>query len=305
MKVFILAPRENWICDRIALEWVRHNQEINTNSLEDADVLWLLAGWCWKQIPVHFLQSKKIIMTVHHIVPEKFNEEKLKEFLLRDQFVDAYHVPNEKTAVVVSSLTRKPVHTISYWYDAASWYAEDKYECREFLHLDPQKFIIGSFQRDTEGGTRNPKLEKGPDIFCEFLEKIKDDFDIHVLLGGWRREYIIDRLQSQRIEHTLMELASLEVLRKMYNSCDLYVISSRYEGGPQSVLEASTMKVPIISRDVGIASNVLSPKCIFDLPNHFEMPGDKEVEYNFENVKRLEINIHKQKYISIFEQVLR
>ncbi|MAE86556.1 MAG: hypothetical protein CMB80_27730 [Flammeovirgaceae bacterium] len=305
MKVFVLSPRENWICDRIASEWIFHNQEINSNSLEEADVIWLLAGWCWSQIPIHFLKTKKTVLTVHHIVPEKFDDRKMREFLFRDQFIDAYHTPNEKTASMISSLTRKPIHTVSYWYDDSAWYPEDKHECRKFLGLNSQKFIIGSFQRDTEGGTRNPKLEKGPDILCDFLEKIKDKLDIHVLLGGWRREYVIDRLESQNTDFTFMEKVSLDILRKMYNSCDLYIVSSRYEGGPQSVLEASAMKVPIISRDVGIANNVLSPKCIFDLPHHFELPGDKEIEYNFENVKSLEIKIYRQKYISIFEQVLR
>ena len=303
MKNFVLAPRENWICDRIAAEWVRHNRETTASSLEDTDLIWLLAGWCWSHIPEQFLRKKKVILTVHHMVPKKFDSQKAAEFSYRDQFVDAYHVPNTKTAEMVTNLTQKPIHVLPYWYDESSWYPEDKNTCRKFLGLDSQKFIVGSFQRDTEGGTRNPKLEKGPDILCDFLENLRKKHDIHVLLGGWRREYVVDRLNKQRIDFTLTEKAPLDMLRHMYNSCDLYVVSSRHEGGPQSILEASSMRIPIISRNVGIAEVVLSPKCIFDLPLDFELPGPNEIEYNFQNVKRLEVKTHKKKYIDMFEKV--
>ena len=92
MNVFVLAPKENWICDRIAEEWRQNNPEISCNNPAYADVIWLLAGWCWNHINVELLKSKKTILTVHHVVPEKFNEEKLNEFVYRDQFLSLIHI---------------------------------------------------------------------------------------------------------------------------------------------------------------------------------------------------------------------
>ena len=102
MKVFVLAPRENWICDRIYQEWIENSSEITTENIQEASVVWLLAGWCWRHIPPEILAEKKVVVTVHHIVPEKFDKSKLSDFVTRDHFVDAYHVPNAKTAAIIS-----------------------------------------------------------------------------------------------------------------------------------------------------------------------------------------------------------
>ena len=305
MKVFVLAPQENWICDRIAAEWKKHCPEVTTNNIQDADVIWLLAGWCWNHVPQEMLRNKKVVITVHHIVPEKFDQDKYQEFLYRDQFIDAYHVPNRKTANLVTQLTKKPVYVSTYWYDPDSWAQSPKKECKESLKIPKDKFVVGSFQRDTEGGTRNPKLEKGPDLFCDYMEKIKVEKDVHVLLGGWRREYVIDRLKDAEISYTFIEKATLEQLRIMYGACDLYVVASRHEGGPQAILEASVMRVPIISRDVGIAQDVLHPYCIVDIPTQVYIPSDEIVEKNYQNVRQYSIVSHKNNYLQIFESVLK
>lgn len=305
MKVFVLAPRENWICDRIAEEWIRNNPEVNTNDPLEADLIWLLAGWCWNHLHPKILASKKVLVTVHHIVPEKFNEQSKRDFLARDQFVDCYHTPNHKTAEILRQFTDKPIFSVCYWYDAKQWFPEDKISCRKELNIPEDKFIVGSFQRDTEGGTTNPKLEKGPDLLCEFLKKLQSEKDIHVLLGGWRREYVIGRLESENIEYDFFERASLNKLRKMYNACDLYVVSSRYEGGPQAILEAACMNVPIISRDVGIARDVLSPYCLLDIPDQVCIPKQEWTDYNFEKVKLYEISSHKNSYLEMFKRIIK
>ena len=304
MKVYLLAPKENWICDRQLQEWETHMSHVTTNSIADCDVAWLLAGWCWNQIHPDVLRQKKVIVSEHHIVPEKFDEQKLCSFKARDELVDAYHVPNEITAAYIRKLTTKPIHIIPYWYNPDLWFFENKIECRNFLNLPTDKFIVGSFQRDTEGGSRNPKLEKGPDLFVDYLINLNRD-DLLVLLGGWRREYICDRLTTAGIKYTGIELAPLEILRKMYASCDLYVVSSRYEGGPQALYEASVMKVPIISRDVGLAKKILCKNCIVDIPNEIYYPTISDIELNFNNVKKYNIRVHKDEYFKMLNEVLK
>ena len=307
MKVFVLAPQENWICDRIAEEWNKNNPEIKCDNPQEADVLWLLAGWCWNHIHPDILSAKKTIITVHHIVPDKFTDQKHEEFVIRDRFIDAYHVPNKKTALLVRQLTQKPIFIIPYWYDKSKWEEYNLIESRKNLDLPTDKFIIGSFQRDTEGDSGLPKLEKGPDIFCETVSILKEemDEDIHVLLGGWRRSYVMSELDKLGIDYTLNELADLQTLRQMYAACDLYIVSSRHEGGPQALFEASSMKVPIISRDVGIATEVLSPYSIVDLPKQICLPTKESIETNYKNVQRFEINHHKKNYLNMFERIIK
>ena len=99
-------------------------------------------------------------------------------------------------------------------------------------------------------------------------------------------------------------MADIEKLRLMYCALDLYIISSRHEGGPQSALEASGMKVPIVSTDVGMVSKVLSPNCIFEkIPSCF-LPTLEQVDLAYEQALKFDVKSHNENYIKIFKSVL-
>lgn len=303
MKVYLNDPKESWIVDRIRKEWYENNRDTVTENIDDCDVLWIVAPWQWSRIPQKYLEAKKVVCTIHHIVPDKFKQQNISEFLVRDMFVDAYHVPNKHTEFIVKQLTNKPVHVVSYWFNSNLWKPLDKESSRLDLEIDSDKFVIGSFQRDTEGSDLvSPKLEKGPDLFCDYVESIANK-DTLVLLGGWRRQYVINRMQKAGIDYKYIELAPIEDIKKMYAACDLYIVSSRHEGGPQALFEASAMRVPVISNPVGLAEEVLCENCVFDITKSTYLPTAVDVDNNFNKVKKYDIIIHKKKYLKIFEEV--
>jgi len=279
MKVFVNQPHENWICDRMAQELRQHCSWV-TIDLKKADCVWLLADWAWKQIPLSVLQSKKVVTTVHHLVPSKFDR---ADWEARDAVTTWYHVFNKHTLDQVRPLTSKPVHGISYWCNPDIWnlgsrkLSERKVEIghswpsrkaeRRFCNDLPQDaYIVCSFQRDTEGHDLvSPKLEKGPDILCDFLERfVKVQPNLHVLLAGWRRQYVIRRLEAASVAHTYVEMPSQPVLNELYQTLDEYIVSARWEGGPQALLECGLIGVPCRSTPVGIAEQVLPPSAIND-----------------------------------------
>ena len=266
-KVFVLAPRENWVCDRFVSEWYQNMSDISTRNLLEADTVWLLAGWCWNQIPQNILASKKVILTIHHIVPEKFNDQKLNEFNFRDKFVDIYHVPCARTREQIKNLTSKPICVIPFWVNEEIWKNKrhQKNLLREKFNIPLDAFLIGSFQRDTEGSDLvSPKLEKGPDLFCQAVlnySQLKNN--VHVLLAGWRRQYVMRELKKIKIPYYYFELPKIETVNDLYNCLDLYIVSSRHEGGPQSIVECATNSTPIISTDVGFSAHFLSKSSIF------------------------------------------
>lgn len=114
-KVFVLAPGEDWIVDRFVKEWNEDNADIAVIHPEQADVIWLMADWCFRQIDPGVLGAKKVITTIHHIVPEKFGSSELQDFQIRDRFTNVYHVPNRHTEAFIRPLTQKPIHVIPYW----------------------------------------------------------------------------------------------------------------------------------------------------------------------------------------------
>ena len=306
LKVFVLAPREDWICDRLVSEWYQEFDLHSTRNIHEADVIWILAGWCWNHVPVELLKNKKVVVTEHHIVPEKFTEQKYHNFIMRDQFVDCYHVPSIKTKEILSKITKKRIEVISYWLNDKFWQPIEREKALSYLNLPREDFYIGSFQRDTEGhDLKSPKLEKGPDLFCDYIEKhYSDKKNLHIVLGGWRRQYVINRLENSKIKYSLFERTDLKSLKYLYAICNLYVVASRHEGGPQSIIEASAMKIPIISTDVGIASNILSQKCIIDVKSQHYIPTDVDIDICKNNVNLIKISLLGKKYLSLFESLI-
>ena len=300
MKVYVTAPNENWILDRIKDGWRKNKPDLVVNSVHGCDIIWFLDSYSWKNVPFQVLKSKKVVASIHHVVPSKFN---LKDFKMRDTIVDHYHVPCEQTRDFIKQHTVKPIHKLGYWCEADLWVPYDHDQAKKEFGLE-NKFVVGSFQRDTEGSDlTSPKLEKGPDLLCDYLERIKTD-KLHVLLGGWRRQYVISRLKKAKIPFTYHKMAPLDQLRRMYAACDLYVVSSRYEGGPQALMEASFMKVPIISTDVGMAKDVLNDNCVIDIESGLYMPTKKDVEACFKKVQKYNIIEHVDRYEKLFNKII-
>ena len=103
-------------------------------------------------------------------------------------------------------------------------------------------------------------------MFINNLIKLKKSKNnLKVLISGYRRQYVIEALKNLKIEYTYFEKPNIKVLNELYNCLDLYIVASRVEGGPMAVLECATTKTPIISTDVGIASQILHPSSIYDL----------------------------------------
>lgn len=294
MKVYINNPKENWVVDRFREEFALHKSGNFTEDIYSADIVWIVAPWTWTSIPLDVLRQKKVVCTIHHIVPNKFDATKREEFRIRDQFVDYYHVPCDLTKMMINDvlqgITTKPIFVQPFWANEKLWTPiEDKSSLRLKYNIPEDVNLVGSFQRDTEGHDLiSPKLEKGPDIFCEMVEKIhKSNNNTEVLLAGWRRQYVISRLKEMGIKYHYFELPSFEVVNELYNCLDLYVVGSRYEGGPQSIFECALTKTPIISTDVGAARDILSKESIYT-PGERGMPV-ADIECAFRNVQKYTI----------------
>lgn len=276
MKVFLLAPHEDWICDRFVSEWKAHNSDITVDNPQDADIIWLLSDWAWDKVPYKLLQEKIVLTSIHHIVPEKFSPAEQANFRARDAVTDLYHVPCGHTEKQVNDILgqlglTKMVICRPFWVNDQFWLpTPEPRNLREIYGVgSKESFLVGSFQRDTEGSDlKTPKYEKGPDLLCDMVESLhKTDERVQMVLAGWRRQYVIRRLETAGISYRYIERPRLEVVRDLYRTLNLYVVAARYEGGPQSIVECAALAVPIVSTDVGLAPEILDPQAIFNPQN--------------------------------------
>ena len=282
MKVYLTNLNESWIVDRLRQEWYQHNSSISTESIKKADIVWVIAPWLWKNIKKKYLRDKKVVCSIYHIEEKDFEQKQIKEFNKRDSFVDTYHVISLKTKKELKKLTDKEIIYIPFWSDQNTWFKiDDKDKLRNKYGLPLNAYIIGSFQRDTEGSDlKSPKLIKGPDRLIQIIESKNKKFNkVTILLSGKRRQYIIKELENLNIDYKYFEMVNIEELNELYNCLDLYVVASRIEGGPQAIIECALSKTPIISTDVGVASEFLHSNSIFNMENFEDAIPNTEYAY--------------------------
>lgn len=287
MKIYLNKAGENWIVDRFYSEWNDFNSSKTTNLIFNSDIIWLIAPWTWKKINKIYLSRKKVICTIHHIDESKFDEKQKEEFYERDKYVDFYHVISEKTFKQLVKLTDKKIFEIPFWVNQNIWFQLDnKTALRKKYNIDINSFLVGSFQRDTEGhDLKSPKLSKGPDQFLTIVKSMYEERkDLKVILSGKRRQYIISELNNLKIPFYYLEMTNYKTLNELYNILDLYIVASRVEGGPQSILEAAAIKTPLISTNVGIAEKILNSISIYNMENFMEAKPD--TEFSYRNVKK-------------------
>lgn len=301
MKIYISKINESWVVDRFRSEWIENNSDITSKYIYNADIIWIIAPWLWKKIPNKYLELKKVICTIHHLESSDLDEDGLTEFMQRDKFVDQYHVISKKTEAELKKITKKKITYIPFWLNNNIFYEiTDKLELRNKYKIKNETFVVGSFQRDTEGkDLKSPKLIKGPDRLVKIFDDLSNKYpEFLVLLAGMRRQYIIEQLNKRQINFLYFEMVDFSKLNELYNLLDLYVIASRVEGGPAAVLECGITKTPVLSTNVGIASEILHPDSIFTMESFNKAKPD--IDTAFKNSQELLIPKGFDKFKKMF-----
>jgi hypothetical protein len=300
---FLLENNQKWIIDVFSSEFIRYSGLKFTEDMKQADIIWVIGYNIEQTNKIKSLDIKPfVITTIHHI--DWSNSEPMIQIIKSvDKITDRYHVICDKVEIDLRTLTEKPIVKANFWINEDNFYKiEDKDKLRNKWNLDVDKYIIGSFQRDTNGKSncKLPKLSKGPDIFLKIAHNIQiERGNIVVLLTGRRRNYIINELEKKNIKYIYHEMVSVSELNELYNCLDLYIVSSRVEGGPRSIMECGLSKTPIISTDVGIAKSILNADAIYDMNDYKSYKNvNPNVDYVYDQVNSYSISNYMNKFIN-------
>ena len=182
-------------------------------------------------------------------------------------------IPNKKIILIHTGVDTK-LFTIP---------TQDKrIKTREKLGFKENQIVIGSFQKDGIGwGDGNvPKYIKGPDIFVNAIEIISRKLSIAILLTGPSRGYLKNELAKRDIEYKHVFLDNYEEILDYYHAIDLYIVSSREEGGPKPLIESMASGVPVVTTNVGMAEDFIKDKINGGIVNSFDpkVIADKSLE---------------------------
>ena len=183
-------------------------------------------------------------------------------------------VPSEK-------LVRIPLGVNTSYFNLPT--KKEKNAIRNSLGIPEHSIVIGSFQKDGTGWKDGfePKLIKGPDLFVSTLKLLSaKGYPIFALLTGPARGYVKNELKANQIPFFHTYPSNHEDLKKLYHALDIYLITSREEGGPMGLLESIACGTPVASTNVGMASDIIKDKITGVLADEIEIENiAQKVEY--------------------------
>ena len=234
-----------------------------------------------KYLPVRVakrLFGKKVVAVATNDI--RLYEETFQRLI---SIVDVWVSPSNRVSAFFAGHSVAHVQ-IPFYVSPREFYrvSSDKRALAEQLGVDAErlagKVVVGSFQRDSLGDDlTQPKWQKDPDVIVDICRKLPRE-KLLLLLAGPRRHYLVNKCRAHGIPFLFVGDSQYldagrddihvnnlpeDKMNLLYNLADVYIVSSKNEGGPKAIAEASLAKTFIVSTDVGLAPDFLHPDLIY------------------------------------------
>ena len=327
LKIKILgADNLGWSVDKDRFYTEKAIKELKfttTRSLFDANIIynvWYSTLFSLKNLPLRWLKGNKKVIVVATNDLEDNNQNLLKYKNLVDYWVCANE--KQKKYLLTQGFVEKKIFINPFYVDEKVFKQETKTRKDLAIKLGinystiENKFLIGSFQRDSLGADlTQPKWHKNPEFLINVLKEV-DSSKFVLLLAGPRRHFVINKCIKYKIPYVfvgdikyieenkddvLENNLSHEQINLLYNLVDLYLVTSASEGGPKAIIESSLTKTMILSTAVGFAPDLLDAHSICNDKNEFVGKINEFVINNSSLEEIRKINYQKVSAINNFE----
>lgn len=205
--------------------------------------------------------SNKILITCFHLMA---NDPRFKFIKEAEKYVDLFHTSCNitKKNLIDFGVNPEKIIIIPLGVDLSLFKPvslETKQKIKKQLGIPQDKIVIGSFQKDGIGWKKGlePKSIKGPDIFINMVGKLAMSYPVFILLAGPARGYVKNGLERFKIPYkSIGYLKNFKEITQYYHALDLYLITSRIEGGPKQILESWASGIPVVSTKVGMVPDI-------------------------------------------------
>jgi glycosyltransferase involved in cell wall biosynthesis len=157
-----------------------------------------------------------------------------------------------------SKLARIPIGVDTSLFSPPS--SLQRIAARQRFNIPDSAVVVGSFQKDGLGwgDGMEPKMIKGPDIYIEVM-RIMHMMGVPVVgfLTGPARGFVKQGLTAAGIPFVHSYVKEHSDLVHCYHALDLYLVTSREEGGPMGLMESMASGVPVVSTKVGMAPDLI------------------------------------------------
>ena len=304
MRIAIKGAESAWVIDDIVKDYKKHSRHKIVGINENPDVFWCVNSFSFPQIISQIPSSCTSYLQLHHINELQIEQYDFESFNKADGCI----VPNKITEKQAKQYLDIPVYRIPYWVLSKALVKREEEKIAELRRdINPDsKMLIGSFVKDGNGKIgETPKLAKNPELFIEVVESLNKQITggVKIVLAGYSRKYVTSELTKRNIPFLYFE-RYIQNISCLYDTLDYYISTSKFEGGPQSVLEASYRQVKILSTPVGLAPEILHSNCLCQTVEEFVNAVKKNVDerdYNYQNVQKYLPNKIVPRFDRLFE----
>lgn len=237
---------EAWI---VSLALIERDRTLFENLAQASDLLHLMLPYEYDRLRT-ICGEKPIVVTLHHC--EEFSLPNIRNLgdasailvpaTYWKKFLETHGMPPERIVVV------------PYGVDANLMSPSCRSTSRDQLGIGDSEFCIGFF------GIENKTRRKGSDIFLKAFSLLPATMRAQctVVFQGFPCPELsgeVSKLGGRVIHPDFVE--DIRSLVSVYNALDVYVITSRVEGGPLTLLEAMACQIPVVSTSVGMAIDTI------------------------------------------------
>lgn len=266
--LYYVIEQANWAVTEVAKDVLEHLNDVNVEVVSSAKFVNRNRLIHFGSLNV-FLQDKsvykrngkRVIVTCFHIVDSDSRKYELKR---KDPYVEKWHTSCTitKNKMISLGISEEKIEIIPIGINGKNYgpcTLLEKESRKKQMLIEDDAIVLGYFQKDGNGwGEGNePKLIKGPDVFCNVVEKLAPKYKIHVILSGPARGYVKRRLTESEVPFSHFVFEEAKQVADLYKIIDIYMVTSREEGGPRAILESMASGVPIISTKVGQAPDII------------------------------------------------
>jgi glycosyltransferase involved in cell wall biosynthesis len=273
-SLYYIAPGANWVLDwvgRYVTEYVQRDFGLNAQVVRTARKLRgqiVHYGSLWDLAPnigqPHHEKNWTIGTIFHGMKDDPVFMEAIGKLLTHHDSFEKIHTASNimirrlsEWGIPENKLVRIPLGVDLTRFKPAT--AEEREVARRGLGISDEAICVGSFHKDGVGMEEGdaPKLIKGPDIFLRVIEQLHKRYPIFVLLSAPARGYVKRGLEAIGVPYTHQRKQDFHEIPPLYHALDVYLISSREEGGPEGVLESMASGIPLVTTKVGLAPDVV------------------------------------------------
>ena len=146
-----------------------------------------------------------------------------------------------------------PVTIVPHGVDA-KFFSKRKVD-RKHFGIPASRFVLGFVGNK---GSDFDRGRKGTDVLFDVVRRVADRLpNLHVVLGGpgWEKE--LANLRQLGISANATGYIRKSDLPALYSALDVYLLTSRVEGGPCTVFEAMACETAVVSTRVGAVPDLI------------------------------------------------